>query len=62
MNIQNLVRDVVHKHRLTQDQLGKLVGKSQSWACRAINGQVKRIDVDVFNKLNTALNQDVLPS
>nr|DAT21658.1 MAG TPA: Regulatory protein [Caudoviricetes sp.] len=58
MELRELANAVAYKHRLNQAQLAAKVGKSQSWAHRALSGKVERCDHDVYQKLEALLNTE----
>nr|DAF35851.1 MAG TPA: LAMBDA REPRESSOR (TRIPLE MUTANT)/DNA COMPLEX-DNA COMPLEX, DOUBLE HELIX, TRANSCRIPTION-DNA.1A [Caudoviricetes sp.] len=61
MELRELANAVAYKHRLNQAQLGAKVGKSQSWAHRALSGKVGRCEPDVYVKLENLLNTEPEP-
>lgn len=61
MELRELANAVAYKHRLNQAQLAAKVGKSQSWAHRALSGKVGRCEPDVYVKLENLLNTDPEP-
>lgn len=58
MKLQELVQEVLYKHRLNQARLAELVGKSQSWVHRASTGKVRRCDYEVYQRLEVLLNTE----